>query len=745
MRIRSRLLLLVLAVWIPSVGGLGLLSRTLYVHQEQADHDELKHIASSLAASVRRELETRAAVSQTLAASAALRAGRLDAFYQEAQRAVEGSGSWAVLVDPQRILLNTRWPLDSIGRARPAGAPELVKESTHAFFLAADRTHQQPAMFVMAPVKRESGAPLNVSIGFAPDVIQSVIANTQASADLNVSVLDQNYVVVARNEDPGKWVGTDASGLVREKVESGATGLMRLNRLDGTPSLAYLQPIGASGWTLVTTLPEQHFAIAARRVTISAALAAIGLLLVGLTLAAYAARHIVRPMRSLQRAALDLERDRIPARLATGLAEVDVVGHALHRAGVRSSDSTALLEQRVADAVEIARIAQEKSFENQKHEAIGRLTGGLAHDFNNLLQTISMGLQMLGKSAKEGRERRIVDAALQACGKGSQLVRHMLAFGRTQSLQPHPTSLRDFVLRVRELAGKAVGERITLTVDIQGELLPVLVDPTQMELALLNLVFNARDAMSEGGTITLIGRAATRVDVADGLDASGFACLEVIDEGHGMDPQTLARVLEPYFTTKPVGRGSGLGLAQVNTFAQQTGGELRLRSTPGRGTRITLTLPTCAPAAPEATAPVAVSVERAFDVLMVEYDVLVSSVVVTALQASGHRVALCSTADEALIQLLGTRHWDVVFTDVVMPGEMSGLDLAHWCRAHRPELAVVVATGYTTQLAHPDIRVVKKPYALDDVLLALDEVVRNTDVETAPAEPIESSHGATIA
>nr|WP_275403498.1 ATP-binding protein [Ramlibacter algicola] len=277
------------------------------------------------------------------------------------------------------------------------------------------------------------------------------------------------------------------------------------------------------------------------------------------------------------------------------------------------------------------------------------------------------------------------------------------------------------MLRSRELTGKAVGERIEFGADIQPGLPAVLADPTQLELALLNLVFNARDAMADGGRILVRARTAS-ASVA-GLESDmQFVRIDVQDTGHGMDADTLARVFEPYFTTKPVGAGSGLGLPQVQAFARQSGGEVRIASSKGVGTTVSMFLPVALGAdLPEALEPArGRRSTRALRVLMVEDDILVASVVPPALEHEGHQVTLCRTADEARQLLAQGFGADVLFTDVVMPGTMTGLELVAWCTENRPDVPALVATGYSARPPDGAWKLLRKPYAIEDLLDALD-------------------------
>ena len=438
----------------------------------------------------------------------------------------------------------------------------------------------------------------------------------------------------------------------------------------------------------------------------------------------YFARQIGGPVLALSDAAAELGRDRVPAPLRTGLFEADKVGAALHDAGLRSARATEVLESRVAEAIRQTREAQTRLLDGQKHEAIGRLTGGLAHDLNNFLQTISTGLQVLDRLVKEDTGRRVIEASTRALDKAATLVRQMLAFGRTQPLKPQPIDLHDFVLRCEDLIGRAVGGKVRLSADIEPGLPPLMADATQFELALLNLVFNARDAMPDGGTVLIRGRVASATQAA-ALPAGRYLAVDVVDSGGGMDAEVLQRVFEPYFTTKAVGVGSGLGLPQVRAFAVQSGGAATISSERGVGTTVSLLLPVSSQAVTETGPAAAMSAEfMPLRVLFVEDDLLVSSVVVPALRAAGHTVRHCLTGDAAAHALQDGGLFDVVFTDVVMPGTMSGLDLATWCQANMPGMAAIVATGYTTQHIEAGVKVMSKPYSIDVLLMELQYAVR---------------------
>ena len=372
-----------------------------------------------------------------------------------------------------------------------------------------------------------------------------------------------------------------------------------------------------------------------------------------------------------------------------------------------------------AGAVARATEAQTLLLQTQKHEAIGRLSGGVAHDFNNMLQTLSTALHVLGVVTTDERGKKMLDAANRAVGKAAQLVQQMLVFGRAQPLTPKVIEFSNFLIRSQELLTRALGNGIVVAASLAADLRPLLADETQLELALLNLAFNSRDAMPSGGNL-LIEALNRDLDEGNTLDLppGRYVELRVVDTGEGVPGEELEKVFEPYFTTKPVGKGSGLGLAQVQSFVQQSGGRVSISSELKRGTTVAMLLPAAVVGAREdgeATAGESLVDGAVLEVLFVEDDVLAASVVRHALEQLGHHVTHAGTARDALAQLQ-LRRFDILFTDIVMPGDMSGLDLALQVQRDWPAMAVVVATGYAAQSVPRDqVRLISKPYTIDTV------------------------------
>jgi len=333
----------------------------------------------------------------------------------------------------------------------------------------------------------------------------------------------------------------------------------------------------------------------------------------------------------------------------------------------------------------------------QKMEAVGQLTGGIAHDFNNLLTVVIGGAEVLAEGlAARPDLQPTADLVLEAAEKGAELVSRLLAYSRKQPLAAQAIDCKAFVDALRPILSR------TLSADIEIEVrapsgLCCLADPTQLTSALLNLCINARDAMPAGGRLTLSADRAPGDAAGASPDPNGaFVVLSVTDTGEGMSPELRARVLDPFFTTKPAGQGSGLGLSMVYGFANQSGGRLTLESEPGRGTRVSLYLPETqhrpAPAAPR---PNADAQPTGRHILMVEDDDLVRRQTERQLIALGYGVTACSNGHQALERLAGSRGYDLLLTDVVMPGGMNGRDLAMQARRIAPGLRILFTSGYS--------------------------------------------------
>jgi PAS domain S-box-containing protein len=368
------------------------------------------------------------------------------------------------------------------------------------------------------------------------------------------------------------------------------------------------------------------------------------------------------------------------------------------------------------------RALEEQLRQAQKIEAIGRLTGGVAHDFNNLLMVISGGLEMLERQKDPSRRERIMSGMRLAVERGSGLSRQLLAFSRSQPLKPEPVDLIRVIGGMQSLLDRSLRGDVFVSTKFARDLWPVEVDPSELKLVVLNLAVNARDAMPDGGTI-VIGAENVRDLREEGLSGD-FVRLSVIDVGAGMSPDVLARAFEPFFTTKDVGKGSGLGLAQAHGFARASGGALRIKSSLGKGTTVSLLLPRTdkIPAAAPRPAPEAPNgrpaPQSAGNILLVEDDDEVAALTCEMIGELGYRIVRVASAEAALGALANERAIDIVFSDVMMPGAVNGVMLAREIARRRPNLPVILTSGYAGRIdgaAQADLSILAKPYRLEDL------------------------------
>jgi signal transduction histidine kinase/ActR/RegA family two-component response regulator len=385
----------------------------------------------------------------------------------------------------------------------------------------------------------------------------------------------------------------------------------------------------------------------------------------------------------------------------------------------------------IADASQ-RRAVEARLRQAQKIEALGQLTGGVAHDFNNLLQVISGGLQVLGRQTDPARREQIFTAMKQAVDRGASLCRQLLSFSRRQALKPEAVNLERLAGDMRELLNRSLRGDIQIQTSFAERLWCVEVDPGELELVILNLALNARDAMPSGGTIEI--GAKNMPALADHDLVGDFVRLDIADSGIGMSPDVLGHAFEPFFTTKEVGSGSGLGLAQAHGFAKASGGAVRIESTPGRGTLVSLFLPRTlkTPAYTPELMPQAADdrAGNAAQVLVVEDDDEVAALTVEMINQLGYGTTRVASAEAALGALADRRSVDIVFSDVMMPGRMNGVELAQEIRRRQPNLPVLLTSGYAEAArrkagAQP-IKIIPKPYRIDELRDALAAVRQDT-------------------
>ena len=369
---------------------------------------------------------------------------------------------------------------------------------------------------------------------------------------------------------------------------------------------------------------------------------------------------------------------------------------------------------------------QRQLAESQKMDALGQLTGGVAHDFNNLLMIVTGHVHALKTvAAQDPKAARAVQAIEHAVQRGATLTRQLLTFSRRQRVNPQPIDLRERLDAFRDVLTSGLGG-VGLVPDIAADIWPVTVDVGEFETALVNLVINARDAMSDGGMVTITAKNVSLRE-NDPLPAGDYVTITVADTGLGIPPDIIAKVFDPFFTTKPVGKGTGLGLSQVHGFAHQAGGTVTIASTLGQGTAITIYLPrdTAAAAVRDGDGGRDAAPMRTGTVLLVEDNPDVATASSGLLEQLGYSVRWVTDAESALREI-DKDEVDLVFTDVVMPGRLDGLGLARTIKQKYPHLPILLTTGYSeaAQTAGGDFPILRKPYQSHELSRALAELTR---------------------
>ncbi|RYE00751.1 MAG: response regulator [Sphingomonadales bacterium] len=406
-----------------------------------------------------------------------------------------------------------------------------------------------------------------------------------------------------------------------------------------------------------------------------------------------------------------------------------VIERDLVEAQLRDLNTT--LEARVEARTEELRTAQEALLQSQKMEAVGQLVSGLAHDFNNVLGAVVGGFDLIRRRADDPeRVRRYAEAGLQAADRGAKLTAQLLAFSRSQRIQLQPLYLCDVIESLRELLARTLGPMIRLELDLNPAPVPVMADATQVEMMVLNLSINARDAMPEGGVLHIATAVQTLADDPEVPDGK-YVEISVRDTGMGMDEAVMRRAMEPFFTTKPVGKGTGLGLAQIYGSARQAGGAVRIESAAGQGTTVRVLLP-CTdrlPAPSAAIAPDSNVAREPARVLLVDDDEDLRQVLASALAAQGHIVTEARDGLSALAALKADLP-DIAVIDFAMPG-MNGAELAKRIGKKWPGLPVLFASGFADTDAIEaaiggEARMLRKPFRVEQLLTAIEGALRDT-------------------
>ncbi|BAL95851.1 hybrid sensor histidine kinase/response regulator [Rubrivivax gelatinosus] len=726
--IRSRLLLLVLAVLLPAVAAAALVIARTWAAERAALERNLRDTARALSTVIDREIDQRATIVRVLATARSLENApyltpeQRRVFDRQARRAIDGMDGWVELTDGEHVVLSTRDAPD----APPSGAsaPDLAQAAA-VRPLATSAAASGPHARVVQPVVRDGRVVANLEMTILPEELQRIIDRQSLPPGWLGTILDADGSVVARHPGGIQHAGRRATPDILARLSRDREGFFDSVSLDGVPVRGFFSK-SVQGWTYMAAMPQP--AIAGSLPPAVLQLGAGALLLLGLAVAGalFVARRIVGPVNSLKEAAARMRAGQPVAHRTTGLAECDDVAAALAEAAESIQHAQADLERQVADAVARTRQAEQRVSLSQRVEALGRLTGGVAHDFNNLLGVISNSAHLIQRRATTPEIQAPVAATLRAVEVGSRLTQHLLRFSGRHPTRPTRIELARYLAESQELIRVVLGKRCELSVTVAPGTAGIHVDSSELELALINLALNARDALPAGGHVWIEARDAAEGDAAE-LPPGPYVQIMVSDDGSGIDEAIAHRVFEPFFTTKGVGKGTGLGLIQVHGFCAQAGGRAAIASTRGLGTTVTLLLPAAgedeAGVGP-APAPLPEGGLYGVRVLLVEDNPELADVTAGLLDSLGCRVVRARSPEEALALVGDGRRLDVVLSDVVMPGDMDGIALARELRRCLPQLPVVLISGFSSALQDGHgFPVLAKPCTPEELVRALRQAI----------------------
>ncbi|MBB2487648.1 response regulator [Mitsuaria sp. WAJ17] len=729
--VRTRLVLLVLAVVLP--GALAALWAAWRAEEERLVR-HLRDDTRALSMVVDRELAQRAAIARVLALARTLdqlpdiEPAQLQLLETQARRAMQGLDGWVVLSTQDEILFSTRLPPStaedpaSSRRPRGPGATPLANRPMVGS-LEADRDGGPPHASLLQPVERRGRVLANLEVTILPLELQRLINHQDLPQDWTAAVLDGRGRVVASSAssaggptltEPSAWPALAA--LMQAHDEALLLGV----NPSGQSVLVYFST-SSQGWSFIISTPRERLAGGQLQVLLPVLLGTLMLLALGLAGALWLSRRIAQPLDELTSMAHSLQTGGPLRSQPTGIQEWDYVSRALVNASEAMRRSRCELEQRVNEAVERTRETEQLSSRSQRIAALGRLTGGVAHDFNNLLGVISNSAHLIQRHVHTEALQVPLGAIRRSVEVGSRLTQHLLRFAGQQAVHPQALDLASTLKDLEVLLSTVLAKRVGLVMDLQPGVRPVTVDPAELELALINIALNTRDALNGSGQVQFSLRNA-REDELAGLSPGDYVLIEVADNGPGIPPDILPRVFEPFFTSKPVGRGTGLGLSQVLGFCVQAGGTARIHCPPQGGTVVSLLLPASRThAAAQAGAEMGAGNSLAgVRVMLVEDNEELSRVTATLLRSFSCKVLCVYDADEALRRFGTGAGIDVVLSDVMMPGRMDGLTLVRALRAMRPELPAVLISGYSESVTDdPTLVVLRKPCSPAQLLDAL--------------------------
>jgi signal transduction histidine kinase len=642
---------------------------------------------------------------RALAVSPSTKARDWAAIDRAARTIMADPNAWIVIGDRNgQQVVNTRLPA---GAPLPKGPspitmwPALDKGKTHICDLSTGLVERH-IFCVDVPVMEHGRAQYYMSVVMAPRALAAILDRQRLPADWYATILDSTGRVVWRSHEPERFVGQMARQDTVAAMRISDEKIFPTMSLNGVPTYAAFSRSPTSRWAFSVGVPRRQMDAGIWPALFGSLLTVLLLLGVGAIAALRWTRMVARGVEGLAAQAGALGRRESFSPTATPILELEEIGAALSTADrtLRRRDAelaqlNASLTQRVDITIAEREIALAQLHEAQKLETLGQLTGGVAHDFNNLLTPIMGSLDMLLRRVGEDpKGLRLIDAALGSAERAKILVARLLSFARRQTLRPRAIDISALLTGMSDFIRHSLGSTINVVIDVNDQPVVAHVDPNQLELAILNLAVNARDAMPEGGTLT-VSAANDVLHGGDDIPAGRYIRISMSDTGQGMDEATLQHAIEPFFTTKEHGRGTGLGLSMVHGLAAQSGGLFRISSEPGKGTRADLWLPPSDQAVPDSPSALGLPVARGHgQILVVDDEPLVRAATAEMLIELGYDVTQVASGNEALNLIRNGLQIKAMVTDYLMP-EMNGATLINAVRVIAPTLPIVLITGYS--------------------------------------------------
>ena len=705
-------------------------------------------LARRVTAAVDRELIGLQRTLQVLSISRSLARQDYAEFYQQAMRVKELVGADIIYKEPTgQQLVNTRVPF---GAKLPISMPEpdrqaLASEKLFISGLFKGATAQRLIVSLYVPVRHDNKLAGLLILAQFPEHFARLLGEQGIPDAWTGAIVDRDGRIIARSREHNRFSGSMATADLLENAV-GQEGTWIGRTIEGTAVRAAYVRSSLSGWRVAVGVPETVLEAPLQEYFRWLGGFGAAALLLGLTLALLTGRQLSRAMSSLARAASEIGTTATLATPSSHVREVQAIGAAMSQASARLHTINDTLEQQVRERTcELesanAKLKQEMVDRNraeqqlrqlQKMEAIGQLTGGMAHDFNNILAVIGGSLELAQKRfdrGEPGAVPRYLGAAQEGVKRATELTQRMLAFSRQQPLSPAALDMNRVVSNMARLLQRTLGEQISIETVLAAGLWAAHVDANQLENALLNIAVNGRDAMPNGGKLT-IETANVYLDEEyaarnAGLSPGQYVLVAVTDTGTGMSPEIVAKAFDPFFTTKPVGAGTGMGLSQVYGFVRQSGGHVKIYSEEGKGTTLKVYLPRSngvleAKAEPYPQTNADHIKLPPMTVLVVEDNDEVRQFTVDALAEIGCKVLQANGSSEARRILATDETVDVLFTDIVMPGE-NGRVLAEGALRKRPGLKVLFTTGYSRNaiihngVIDPGVHLIAKPFTIAEL------------------------------